>query len=64
MTKEEFNQLGKTLWDIADQLRGAMNADDFCYSVCSNLSWRHSSADLRPISWRHEIGRKRQSLEV
>jgi len=22
-------KLGKTLWDIADQLRGAMNADDF-----------------------------------
>ncbi len=22
MTKEELNQLGKTLWDIADQLRG------------------------------------------
>lgn len=29
MTKEELNQLGKTLWEIADQLRGAMNADDF-----------------------------------
>ena len=26
MTKEQLNQLGKTLWDIADQLRGAMNA--------------------------------------
>ncbi len=29
MTKEQLNQLGKTLWNIADQLRGAMNADDF-----------------------------------
>ncbi|MEI8209272.1 MAG: type I restriction-modification system subunit M N-terminal domain-containing protein, partial [Methylococcales bacterium] len=29
MTQEERNQLGKTLWDIANQLRGAMNADDF-----------------------------------
>lgn len=25
----ELSQLGKTLWAIADQLRGAMNADDF-----------------------------------
>ena len=29
MTQKEQNNLGKTLWDIADQLRGAMNADDF-----------------------------------
>ena len=29
MTAKEQQQLGKTLWDIADQLRGAMNADDF-----------------------------------
>ena len=29
MTTEQLNQLGKTLWNIADTLRGAMNADDF-----------------------------------
>lgn len=29
MTQEQLGQLGKTLWAIADQLRGAMNADDF-----------------------------------
>lgn len=29
MTKEQLSQLGKTLWAIADDLRGAMNADDF-----------------------------------
>ncbi len=29
MTKHDQKQLGKTLWHIADQLRGAMNADDF-----------------------------------
>jgi type I restriction-modification system DNA methylase subunit len=28
MTQIEQKQLGKTLWDIADNLRGAMNADD------------------------------------
>ena len=29
MTEHDQKQLGKTLWNIADQLRGAMNADDF-----------------------------------
>ena len=29
MTNEQLNQLGKTLWDVAYKLRGAMNADDF-----------------------------------
>ncbi len=29
MTESEKQKLGKTLWAIADQLRGAMNADDF-----------------------------------
>ena len=29
MANKEQQQLGKILWEIADQLRGAMNADDF-----------------------------------
>jgi type I restriction enzyme M protein len=29
MTQLENKQLGNTLWSIADQLRGAMDADDF-----------------------------------
>jgi len=29
MTENDQKQLGKTLWAIADQLRGAMNTDDF-----------------------------------
>lgn len=29
MTAQENNRLGKTLWGIADQLRGVMDADDF-----------------------------------
>src|SRR5690554_2496739 len=33
MTKEQLSQLGKTLWTIADDLRGAMNADDFCGQI-------------------------------
>ena len=29
MTEHNQEQLGKTLWAIADQLRGTMDADDF-----------------------------------
>lgn len=29
MTEAQLSQLGKTRWAIADDLRGAMNADDF-----------------------------------
>lgn len=29
MTASTQQQLGSTLWAIADRLRGAMNADDF-----------------------------------
>ncbi|ABA56967.1 hypothetical protein Noc_0443 [Nitrosococcus oceani ATCC 19707] len=29
MSKDQLSQLGKTLWAIADDLREAMNADDF-----------------------------------
>ena len=35
MTKLEQDKLGKTLWAIADNLRGAMNADDFRYYMLS-----------------------------
>mgnify|MGYP000872785278 CR=1 FL=1 len=29
MTAQDQQKLERTLWAIADQLRGAMNADDF-----------------------------------
>jgi type I restriction enzyme M protein len=29
MTENDQKELGNTLWKIADDLRGAMNADDF-----------------------------------
>ena len=41
MTFKEQQQLGKTLWDIADQLRGAMNADDFRDYMLSFLFLRY-----------------------
>jgi hypothetical protein len=36
-------QLGKTLWGIADQLRGSMNADDFRDYMLSFLFLRYLS---------------------
>lgn len=56
MTKEERNQLGKTLWDIADQLRGAMNADDFRDYMLSFLFLRYLSDNYESAA-RKELGR-------
>jgi type I restriction enzyme M protein len=43
MTKDQLSQLGKTLWAIADDLRGAMNADDFRDYMLSFLFLRYLS---------------------
>jgi type I restriction enzyme M protein len=43
MTEQDQKQLGKTLWNIADQLRGAMNADDFRDYMLSFLFLRYLS---------------------
>jgi len=43
MTELEKQQLGKTLWAIADQLRGAMNADDFRDYMLAFLFLRYLS---------------------
>ena len=43
MTEEKQKQLGKTLWAIADQLRGAMDADDFRDYMLSFLFLRYLS---------------------
>lgn len=43
MTEQDQKQLGKTLWDIADDLRGAMNADDFRDYMLSFLFLRYLS---------------------
>ena len=56
MTNEELNQLGKTLWDIADQLRGAMNADDFRDYMLSFLFLRYLS-DNYEVAAKKELGR-------
>lgn len=43
MTEFERQKLGKTLWAIADQLRGAMNADDFRDYMLAFLFLRYLS---------------------
>ncbi|MBB6003874.1 type I restriction-modification system subunit M [Arcicella rosea] len=53
MTQKDQQQLGKTLWDIADNLRGAMNADDFRDYMLSFLF-------LRYLSYNYEEAAKKE----
>lgn len=62
MTKEQLNQLGKTLWGIADDLRGAMNADDFRDYMLSFLFLRYLS-DNYEDSAKRELGSDYPKLE-
>jgi len=55
MTQKEQQQLGKTLWDIADNLRGAMNADDFRDYMLSFLFLRYLSFNYE-ASAQKELG--------
>ena len=55
MTEQELNRLGSTLWSIADQLRGAMNADDFRDYMLSFLFLRYLSDNYETAS-RKELG--------
>lgn len=55
MTDNNQQQLGKTLWAIADQLRGAMNADDFRDYMLSFLFLRYLSDNYESAA-RRELG--------
>ncbi len=55
MTAQNQKQLGKTLWDIADQLRGAMNADDFRDYMLSFLFLRYLSDNYEEAA-KKELG--------
>ncbi len=55
MTENDQKQLGKTLWAIADQLRGAMNADDFRDYMLSFLFLRYLSDNYETAA-RKELG--------
>ncbi len=55
MTEQNQKQMGTTLWGIADQLRGAMNADDFRDYMLSFLFLRYLS-DNYEASAKKELG--------
>lgn len=46
MTEQNQKQLGKTLWNISDQLRGAMNAEDFRDTMLAFLFRRYLSGNI------------------
>src|SRR6185295_17054730 len=56
MTEHDQKQLGKTLWNIADQLRGAMNADDFRDYMLSFLFLRYLSDNYEAAA-KKELGK-------
>ncbi len=56
MTHKDQQQLGKTLWAIADNLRGAMNADDFRDYMLSFLFLRYLSHNYEEAA-KKELGR-------
>jgi len=55
MNDQMQKQLGKTLWNIADQLRGSMNADDFRDYMLSFLFLRYLSGNYEAAAKR-ELG--------
>ncbi len=55
-TTDQQKQLGKVLWDIADQLRGAMNADDFRDYMLAFLFLRYLSDNFEQAA-KKELGK-------
>ncbi len=62
MTEQNHKQLGSTLWSIADQLRGAMDADDFRDYMLSFLFLRYLSDNYEAAA-RRELGRDYPELD-
>ncbi|WP_118949704.1 type I restriction-modification system subunit M [Taibaiella helva] len=54
--KDQYKELGDTLWDIANDLRGAMNADDFRDYMLSFLFLRYLSFNYEEAA-KKELGR-------
>lgn len=55
MTEQDQKQLGDTLWNIADTLRGAMNADDFRDYMLAFLFLRYLSDNYEAAA-KKELG--------
>jgi type I restriction enzyme M protein len=62
MTDQEQKKLGQTLWNIADQLRGAMNADDFRDYMLAFLFLRYLSGNYEQAAAK-ELGSDYPALE-
>ena len=62
MTEQNQKQLGKILWAIADQLRGAMDADDFRDYMLSFLFLRYLSDNYETAA-KKELGADYPKLE-
>ncbi len=62
MNDTNQKQLGKTLWNIADQLRGAMNADDFRDYMLSFLFLRYLSDNYETAA-KKELGKDYAKLK-
>ena len=62
MTAIEQNKLGNTLWSIADDLRGAMNADDFRDYMLSFLFLRYLSDNYEAAA-KKELGKDYPELK-
>lgn len=63
MAQNNQNELGKILWDIANNLRGAMMADDFRDYMLSFLFWKYLSDNYIKAAQR-ELGSDWEPLEV
>lgn len=63
MTEHNQKQLGNTLWAIADQLRGAMDADDFRDYMLSFLFLRYLSDNYETAA-KKELGRDYPQLDA
>jgi type I restriction enzyme M protein len=62
MNDRDKTQLGKTLWGIANDLRGAMNADDFRDYMLSFLFLRYLSDNYEAAAQK-ELGRDYPQIE-
>jgi hypothetical protein len=63
MTQQDQKELGRTLWAIADQLRGAMNADDFRDYMLSFLFLRYLSDNYEAAA-KKELGKDYPALST
>lgn len=63
MTEHDQKELGNTLWKIADDLRGAMNADDFRDYMLSFLFLRYLSDNYEAAAQK-ELGSDYPTLEA